>query len=197
MNKTFISVLTLAILVVACVSTGYFAGLSQKTQTTQTKAQPPEPAAPAQPSQELMELVLKADTAGTGQKIAMATASIDGNIDILFTLDFESGNLFAWLPGPTGFLGEWSTNVGKAIGLEKGSNPDLVLTTGDLNLRGGNSGALRDAPIMVYVANGENGRVAGFGFQWNPQLARAGSFQKGLLLPVYQGSTREQTVKRQ
>lgn len=129
--------------------------------------------------------------------MALATASIDGDIDILFALDLESGNLFAWLPGPTGFLGEWNVNVAKSVGLEKGANPDLVLSVGNFNIRRGNSGALRDVPLVVYVANGENGQVAGFGFQWNSQMAKAGSFQRGTLVPVYTGSTRQQTIKRQ
>ncbi|MEC9091206.1 MAG: hypothetical protein VX438_00775, partial [Planctomycetota bacterium] len=94
-------------------------------------------------------------------------------------------------------LGEWQANVAQAVGLEKGSNPDLVLTIANFNVRSGSSGAIRDAPLIAYVANGENGKVAGYGFQWNAQLAKNGTFQKNVLVLAYQGSTRGQTIKRQ
>ena len=177
-------------MVAACVVSGYLMGRS-------TSDSPETAESTNQISPELQEIILKADTAASGSKIAMATASIDGDIDIIFTLDYESGNLFAWLPGPAGFLGEWSINVSKAVGLEKGGNPDLVLSVGNFNIRRGASGGLRDVPLICYVANGANGQVAGFGFQWNPQLAKGGSFQKGNLVLAYQGSTRQQTIKRQ
>lgn len=192
MNKTAFSIVSLLLLVAACVASGYYMA---KAETTAPES---EQVVENPLSSDLQELVLKADTAAGGKKIAMATASIDGDIDVVFTLDFESGNLFAWLPGPRGaYLGEWSVNVSKAIGLEKGSNPDLVMTVGNFNARGGNSGGLRDVPLICYVANGDNGQVAGFVFQWNPQMAKNGSFQRGNLVAGFPGSTRQQTIKRQ
>ncbi|MEE2641125.1 MAG: hypothetical protein VX768_10905 [Planctomycetota bacterium] len=195
MNKTVFSITTVILLAIACVASGYF--LARSESRTGEQENPVATSRLEGPSRELEELLLKADTATSGNKIAMATASIDGNVDVIFTLDYESGNLFAWLPGPNGWLGEWSTNVAKAVGLEKGSNPDLVLSVGNFNVRHGNSGGVRDAPLIVYVANGDNGQVAGFGFQWNPQAAKTGTFQRNVLVPAYQGSTREQTLKRQ
>lgn len=190
MNRTVFALGSLTIMVVACGVSGYLLGRTTggevASQTTDSHV-----------SDALQEVLLKADTATGGKKIAMATASIDGDVDVLFALDYESGNLFAWLPGPGGFLGEWQVNVATAIGLEKGASPDLLLTVGQFNVRRGATGGLRDAPLICYVANGDNGQVAGFGFQWNPQLANTGTFQRGVLVPAYQGSTRQQTIKRQ
>lgn len=197
MNRTIFSIASLTFLVAGCVVTGFILGRSVNPDREAAVVASTDQVASDQASPELKELLLKADTAAGGKKISMATASIDGDIDVLFTLDHESGNLFAWLPGPTGFLGEWSVNVAKAIGLEKGADPDLVLTVGNFNFRGGNSGALRDVPLIIYVGNGDNGQVAGFGFQWNPQMAKTGAFQRGVLVPAYQGSTRQQTIRRQ
>ncbi|MEC9093637.1 MAG: hypothetical protein VX438_13070, partial [Planctomycetota bacterium] len=102
MNKTFFSAISLTLLGVTCILLGYLLGNHRTVEITSAEVRQS-----AQPSQELKELILKADSASSGTKIAMATGSIDGNIDVVFTLDYESGNLFAWLPGPNGFLGEW------------------------------------------------------------------------------------------
>ncbi|MDG2468484.1 MAG: hypothetical protein P8M80_04340 [Pirellulaceae bacterium] len=197
MRNSCFSIVAVCFLVASSLTCGFLVGnrsseedLASTVSTAETDLKGP--------STPLKEILLKAETAASGNKISMATASIDGNIDIVFALDFESGNLFAWLPGTNQrFLGEWSVNVATAVGLEKGANPDLVMTVGNFNVKSGASGAIRTVPLICYIANGENGRVAGFGFQWNPQLAKAGNFQSGALIPVYQAGTREQIIKRQ
>ncbi len=62
-NKTFFSVISLAMLAVACVLTGYLMGHHRLTKSNETGQQT------VQVSQELQELVLKADTASSGKKI--------------------------------------------------------------------------------------------------------------------------------
>ena len=94
MKKNFFLALTLVMLVAACLTSGYFYGKLTKVESAETTTD-----SQLQPSK-FEQLMLKAESATGGKKMAMATASIDGDVDVLFTLDYESGILYAWLPGP-------------------------------------------------------------------------------------------------
>ena len=192
MKKNFILALTLVMLVAACLTSGYFYGKLTIADTAKSVVDP-ESQNPT-----LEQIMLKAESATGGKKMAMATASIDGSIDILFTLDYESGMLYAWLPGPAdSFLGEWKVRVDAALGLDKGGSPDIVMTVGNFNWNEPARGTTKPAPLIVYVGNGDNGRVVGYRFFWDRQMVRKGQIQRDVLRPILTGTTRQATVERQ
>lgn len=192
MKKNFILALTLVMLVAACLTSGYFYGKLTKVETAESAVE----IGPQHPS--LDQIMLKAESATGGKKMAMATASIDGGIDVLFTLDYESGMLYAWLPGPVdSFLGEWTVRVDAALGLDKGGSPDLVMTVGNFNWNEAARGTTKPAPLIVYIGNGDNGRVVGYRFYWDRQMVRKGQIQRGVMAQVLRGTTRQATVERQ
>jgi len=192
MKKNFFLALTLVMLVAACLTSGYFYGKLTKVESAETTTD-----SQLQPSK-FEQLMLKAESATGGKKMAMATASIDGDVDVLFTLDYESGILYAWLPGPgKEFLGEWTVRVDTALGLDKGGSPDLVMTVGSFNANEAARGSTKPAPLIVYVGNGDNGRVVGYRFFWDRQVFRKAQIQRDVLIPIFGGTTRQATVERQ
>lgn len=147
---------------------------------------------------EIPPIVLNADSAARGKQISLATGVIDDEVEGLFVLDHLSGNLQCWVMNRrSGDIGAVFTGSASAeLGGQKGGAADYVMTTGRIEFVKG-SGQAKPAGCICYVADGNSGKVVGFGFRYNAQLAAKGERQRpGTLTVVCRGVTRENAARR-
>lgn len=147
-----------------------------------------------QTSQQDLPTLLRADSAASGNNISLASGMVSRDIEALFVLDHMTGNLQCWMLNPnTGAIGGlFGTNVNNDLGVTKAGDADFVITTGRIDTSGrGREGNMRPGASLVYVADGNSGKVIGYGFQFDPQaIARGDDAQKGQLVVVTQGIAR-------
>lgn len=143
-------------------------------------------------------IVLNADAAARGKQISLATGFVDDGVEGLFVLDHLSGNLQCWVMNRrSGEIGAVFTGSASAeLGGEKGGAVDYVMTTGTVDFIKG-SGQAKPAGCVCYVADGNSGKVVGFGFHYNAQIAAKGARQRpGALRVVCRGIARENAGRR-
>lgn len=131
-------------------------------------------------------LPLEAETAAVGKNISIATGSIDGEVEGVFVLDHLTGRLSCFVVNPRALntlLGQFQADVLADLGLEKGKDPDYVITVGRVNPVGRGTSA-RPALCIVYVADGNTGNVAGYSLLWNTTSAKSSQPQVGPLVRV-------------
>lgn len=138
------------------------------------------------------------DSAATGEKVALATGLIDDNVEGLFALDYETGNLFCWIINPRNGqpLGQFTTTVPIDMGLGVGGSNDYVLTTGRMVFQGGRGNNARPINCVVYVAEGNSGKVVGYTMSWNQALANRNAAQVGKLQPFFSSTVRGALASR-
>ena len=142
---------------------------------------------------------LMADTAASGEQLSFATGLIDTNLEGLFVLDHLTGTLQCWVVNPRGggVAGIYTTNVGAALATEKEGKADYVLATGAMDFSGMQSiGNLRPASCVVYVGEGNSGKVVGYSLFFNRTAMLAGRAQGGQLQQVCIGQTRGAGLQR-
>jgi hypothetical protein len=144
----------------------------------------------------LAELQLKAAATHGGETFAMATGSIDEDVEGLFTLDYLTGDLQCFVINPrNGGVGGWfQTNV-SSIFSEKGKKPSYLLATGTINVAGGYGGG-RPANSLCYVADANSGEIAAFTFPWVKAATSAGVAQASPMRLVKMWKTRQDVVRQ-
>jgi hypothetical protein len=151
---------------------------------------------PAADMPSLAELQLKAAATHGGETFAMATGSIDEDVEGLFTLDYLTGDLQCFVINPrNGGVGGWfQTNVANIFS-EKGKKPSYLLATGTINVAGGYGGG-RPANSLCYVADANSGEIAAFTFPWVKAATSAGVAQASPMRLVKMWKARQDVVRQ-
>ncbi|HMO15449.1 MAG TPA: hypothetical protein PKD64_19405 [Pirellulaceae bacterium] len=109
---------------------------------------------------------LKADSSTSGKMMSCATGWINENVEGLFVLDHLTGTLFCWVIDPkSGALGaSFQTNVTADLSPDgRVADVDYVMVTGSINFSGTQfTGVNRPARTIVYVGEGNSGRVGAY-----------------------------------
>ncbi len=143
-------------------------------------------------------LKLHANASSTGKTVSLATGLTDKGNEAVYILDHLNGNLQCWLlNNRTNELGGvYRTNVFAALGGGKeGQDADLVMTTGSFAFN--NRGASIPAQSIVYVADGNSGQAAAFGFTFNKGNIQRGNVEEGELTLLMAYPIRENQVREQ
>ena len=166
--------LTLAGLVIVGLVSGV--GAYVGTQFSTTKGGP----SPA--------IELHAATASSNDSLSMATGLITQEVEGLWLLDHNSGQLQCWVMSPkTGNVaGIFSSNIANDLDGSKGT-PKLVMTTGTFFFTGGTARNQQPANSICYVANTTSGVVAGYSVSVNRTVMNRGQTQGGTLTRVCTG----------
>lgn len=146
----------------------------------------------------LSPIELHAATASHNDSVSMATGLITSEVEGLWTLDHESGQLQCWVLSPRSgaFAGSYSTNVANDLELNKGK-PEFLMTTGNFFYTGGKIANQSPARSVCYVANTTSGVVAGYSLGINEQRIARGQAQGGQLTKICTGKIKEQAVTRE
>lgn len=119
------------------------------------------------------------------ENFAIATGSLDSDIEAVYFLDFLTGDLkAAALSLQTGkFNSFYSYNVLKDLEVDATKNPRYLMVTGRINLR--NQGS-REQPstAVVYVAELTSGKVAAYMAPYLKQTINSGKTFQGELVPL-------------
>ena len=136
----------------------------------------------------LSAIELHAATASSNDSLSMATGLITQEVEGLWLLDHESGQLQCWVMSPkTGNVaGIFSSNIANDLDGSKGT-PELVMTTGTFFFTGGTARNQQPANSICYVANTTSGVVAGYSVSVNRALMNRGQTQGGTLTRVCTG----------
>ena len=135
---------------------------------------------------------LHASASSTGKTVSLATGLVDDSNEALYILDHLNGNLQCWLINSrTNELGGvYRTNVLTALGGGKeGVDADLVMTTGLFEFN--NRGAALPAQSICYIADGNTGQAAAFGFTFNKAQIQRGTVEEGELTALLSYPIRE------
>jgi len=138
------------------------------------------------------------DSASRGNKVSLASGMISDGVEGIFALDHQTGTMFCWVldPRTMALMAEYATNVPAQLGLGIGGEFDFVMTTGMLPNRAGQGGNARPAQCVVYVAEGNSGKVGGFSFNWAQPMAVRGAGQQGPMNLVFAGTVRSPLATR-
>ena len=143
-------------------------------------------------------LKLHASASSTGKTVSLATASIGNGSEALYILDHLNGNLQCGLiNNRTNELGGvYRSNVMAALGGGKeGVDADLVMTTGSFDFN--NRGAAVPAQSICYIADGNSGQAAAFGFTFNKGNIQRGNVEEGELTTILSYPIRENQLREQ
>jgi hypothetical protein len=147
----------------------------------------------------LEELKLKAAASHGADTFAIATGSVDEEIEGLFTLDFVTGDLqcFVISSKTGGMAGRFMINVNdpRIFGAKKGKKPNFLLATGLLSA-GASSGGAKLAASVCYVVDANTGDVAAFGFPWNKAQVNNGGMQSFPMIPLGKWAARSLDATR-
>ncbi len=141
---------------------------------------------------------LNAGAAIKNDSLSMATGLITSEVEGLWMLDHESGNLQCWVMNPrTGAVaGVYGVNVANDLELSKGK-PDFLMAAGNFFFTGGNVGNRAPANSICYVANTTSGIVAGYSVAINRQTINRGISETGRLTRVCIGKVKEGSTTRE
>ncbi len=105
---------------------------------------------------------LARDSAARGKAMSLATGRVEENIDALYGLDHLTGDLFCWILNTrTGEVASTFTfNVNNGLGITD-ADADYVMATGSMDFNFARTGNERVAQSVVYVGEGNSGKVAG------------------------------------
>ena len=149
-------------------------------------------------NEDLLPIELHAATASNNDSVSMATGAITGEVEGLWLLDHESGQLQCWVLSPRSgaFAGSYATNVANDLDISKGK-PEFLMTTGNFVYRGGKIANQEPARSVCYVANTTSGVVAGYSLGINQNLINRGQAQGGALTKICTGKIKEQAATRE
>lgn len=147
----------------------------------------------SQPSLQLPETLLQATASHGSDQFAIATGPISSEVEGVFFLDYITGDLTCLVVYPrTGkFSATYKTNVVSDLGIEQGKTPKYVMVTGGADFRAQNTGNLRPANCVVYVADANTGAFVAYGLPWNNAFANTGRPQGGTFTRLINGKARE------
>lgn len=181
-NKNVQLILLGGLMASALIAVGVMVGLGLSSQR--------------RPSVDLMKL--HASASSSGKTVSLATALVDDSNEALYILDHLNGNLQCWLINSrTNELGGvYRTNVLAALGGGKeGVDADLVMTTGLFEFN--NRGAAIPAQSICYIADGNSGQAAAFGFTFNKGNIQRGNVEEGELTTILSYPIRENQLREQ
>ncbi len=119
------------------------------------------------------------------ENFAIATGSLDNDIEAIYFLDFLTGDLkAAALSLQTGkFNSFYEHNVLKDLEVDASKNPRYLMVTGRVNLRRQGS---REQPssAVVYVAELTSGKVAAYMTPYLVQTINSGKTYQGDIIPL-------------
>jgi len=114
-----------------------------------------------------------AETSLADDSFAVCTVPINGAIEGLFMLDFETGDLSGGILNPNSnpprFSGGYKHNVLKDLGFKAGQvkNPKFLLVSGLADMPVG--GNMKFAQSVLYVTDSSTGTTVAYGIPWNEQ----------------------------
>ena len=146
----------------------------------------------------LSPIELHAATASHNDSVSMATGLITREVEGLWVLDHESGQLQCWVLSPRSgaFAGSYTTNVANDLYFSKGK-PEFLMTTGNFLYTGGKIANQSPARSVCYIANTTSGVVAGYSLGINEQMISRGQAQGGKLSKICTGKIKEQAATRE
>ena len=114
------------------------------------------------------------DNAARGKSLSMATGFVENGVEALFALDHLTGDLFGWvLDSRTGNVAStFRISAGRTLNVS--GEPDYVLSTGLMDFVGAAEGNLRPAQSVVFVGDGNTGKVVGFVLMYNRTAIQRG-----------------------
>ena len=141
------------------------------------------------PAASTRELPLYATATDTGESISMATGLIDGDMEGVFFLDFQTGLLSCVVMNSKKadlVAGIFNTNVIKDLGIEEAKKPAYLMTTALANFTGQKRGSADLAKCIVFVCDENTGKFAGYTMLWDSTKAAKGIPQGGpnTLVPI-------------
>ena len=100
----------------------------------------------------LSPIELHAATASHNDSVSMATGLITREVEGLWVLDHESGQLQCWVLSPRSgaFAGSYTTNVANDLDFSKGK-PEFLMTTGNFLYTGGKIANQSPARSVCYI----------------------------------------------
>ncbi len=171
----------LVVTLVSICSAAYFAGLSNAMAAAN--------AASAVNQQEWLNRLplINASTSATSEKFSVATGSVAQDSEGLFVLDHNSGLLQCKVIYPRlgKFLGQFTTNVGEALGTG-GKGGSYIMVTGRADFpRASNrpTGA-----CVVYILDTATGNYACYYVPFNESTVATNRPQQGMLILLDRGS---------
>lgn len=131
------------------------------------------------------------DTASGGKSLSLATGLIEPNYEALYALDHLTGELSCYLLNTRS--GEVQAHIHTNVAAQMGvtGEADYVLTTGFMDFSGGVTDGGRPANSVVYVGDGNTGRVVGFVLFYNKQALMQGNLLGSQLRLICQMESRE------
>ncbi|HEY5315391.1 MAG TPA: hypothetical protein VIK18_22865 [Pirellulales bacterium] len=102
------------------------------------------------------------------ENYAIATGAVEQGIEALYTLDFLTGDLSAFIlnPGMRTFGNSYKRNVLEDLKVPQGKSPKFMMVTGAAFLRTG--GQIQMSQAVVYVAEMNSGYLAAYVLPYNP-----------------------------
>jgi len=144
-----------------------------------------------------MEL-LQASATDSTSSMAIATGHIADGVEGLFVLDFITGNLQCQVLNPRtgGAGGLYRHNVSGDLGVQQGKQPRYLMATGTADFRV-QSGNVKPAGCILYVADANTGRYAAYMLPWNKAIAqqRTGQVQINPMIMLFTGNVRNVVVE--
>ncbi len=158
-TNSFLKVALSGLVVLALVAAGFFVG---RQDSSQGFARPAWAGMPG------------FDNAARGKSLSMATGFVDNGVEALYGLDHLTGDLFCWvLNTRTGDVANrFRVSAGQALGIT--GEADYVLSTGLMNFVGASEGNVRPAQSVVYVGDGNSGKIVGFALMYNRAAIQKG-----------------------
>ena len=147
--SSFAKFVITSVVLFAFVAIGYVAGHRGMTP-------PLESTAHAFPSPMMWE------SASGGNQMSLATGRLSDDGESVFALDHLTGDLFCWVLSPQNGTLSRSVPLNVAGFLNVDGDADYVMCTGLLDIRAGRSGGDRVGDSVVYVGDGNSGKVAAF-----------------------------------
>jgi hypothetical protein len=128
---------------------------------------------------------LHATATDHAESFAIATGTLDQDMEAVFFLDFLEGKLrAACINYSSGkFNAYYERDILPDFGLEAGKAPKYVMVTGVADLRRMPAqGRLRPGNTVVYVAETGTGKLVAYGIPWDRSAANAGRTIKSSLM---------------
>lgn len=99
---------------------------------------------------------------------AIATGMLEQGIEALYTLDFLTGELSAYILNPStrAFGAVYKKNILDDLKIGQGKQPKFMMVTGQAFLRTG--GTIQMSGAVVYVAEMNSGYLAAYALPFNP-----------------------------
>lgn len=143
-----------------------------------------------------LEIPVQGVATDRSETMAIATGSIDGQTEGLYTLDCLTGDLQCAVLNPRnsriGAL--FRTNVMKDLRIDGTKKPNFLMVTGTTNFVGG-VGNVRPASSVVYVVDATTGRFVIYGVPWQRDMAARGAPQQAPLMLMDGGTARNIVIR--